>query len=76
MRWIAITLILVFLLFGNYGFSDVNYALNYYGEKIFESNPTIGAIIILFLIFLIIFTDTFLKILSKRKKIKLKEKFK
>ena len=57
-------------------FSDVSYAFNYYGGKIFPSNPTLGIILICIALFIIIFTDTFIKIYSKRKKIKLKEKFK
>jgi len=76
MRYTAIIIILVLWLVGNYGFSDVSYAFNYYGGKIFPSNPTLGIILICIALFIIIFTDTFIKIYSKRKKIKLKEKFK
>ncbi|MCD6435881.1 MAG: hypothetical protein J7L15_05785, partial [Clostridiales bacterium] len=53
----VVGLIALFLLFGNYNFQDVSEAVNYYGLKIFPSNPTVGAIIIFLTIFYILFTE-------------------
>jgi len=74
-RWTAVVLLLVFFLFGNYGFEDVNQALIYYGGKLIPSNINLGIFVFLLIMFLILFTQEIIIIYKKLRKIRLKEKF-
>lgn len=73
-RWVAVVILLVFFLFGNYSFFDLREALNYYGKAVLPTNYVIGGFIIVVVILAIIFLDkqtySFLKSLSRRIKVR------
>jgi len=73
-RWNCIILALIFFLFGNYRFRDVEEAFVFYGSKLFPTSPGIGIILVIFFIFFIFFTDDLIS-LFKNKKIRIKNKF-
>lgn len=74
-RWAAVILLGLFILFGSYSFENVGEAFKYYGEKISESHPGIGVIVLIVLLFLLVFSDNFIGFLKKSRKYKLKQKF-
>jgi len=74
-RWIALILIVVFVLFGGYNFENVGEAFKYYGEKLSLVHPGVGVIFIIVLLFFLIFTDNFVGFLKKTRKYKVKQKF-
>jgi len=57
MRWHIIFIIILFFLFGNYGWNELKEAFLYYGKIIIPEIPFIGALILIILIILILFTD-------------------
>jgi hypothetical protein len=73
-NYIALTLLLIFFLFGGYNFNDIGQAINYYGRAIFPSQPFFGIIIFIVIFLLIIFIDEVIKLIKKNR-IKVKRKF-
>lgn len=57
MRLIFLVPIIVILLFNNYSWGEIKYAFNHYGELTVSSNPTLGIIIILIVLFIFSFSD-------------------
>lgn len=72
-RWILIGIIVALFLIGNYIYSDIPQALDYYGNKIFPNHPEWGRFLILGILISLIFTDDifgFIKNKSARVKLK------
>jgi len=75
-RWVAITIGIVFFLFGNYSYIDLVEALEFYGSKLSPTHPIPGQIIIVLLFLLIIFTDEIIFLYKKYMgRIKVKDSF-
>jgi len=69
-RWTIVILLLVFFLFGNYGFKDIALALGYYGEKIVPSSPRLGITIFIIGLIFIMLTDDIIRLFKHIKKYK------
>lgn len=75
-RWTAITILTMFLIFGNYSFLDLKEAIIYYGKAITPTYPLLGGWIFILIIIFVIFSKEIIYYFNiARGKIKLRESF-
>ncbi len=73
-RVTLVVLLLVFFIFGGYGWHDAQDAITYCGTMISPTYVWVGEVVFIFLLFFMIFTDEFIKLFKKINKIRIEKR--
>jgi len=75
-KWIALSMIIILFLLGNYIPLDLVEAIEFYGTKIIPSQPILGQIVFLIIIIFTIFSKEIINLYKTHSgKVSLKNKF-